>query len=190
MLLGGLAHTAGLLRLSRRETFDHAEGPPADAVSAGDRPRPIRQVLVLLGAIVVVVIGAELLVEGATSSARSLGVSDASIGLKIVAVGTSAPELVTTIVSTVRGERDLAIGNLIGSSIYNISPVLAPTVLIAAPRRSGTRRSARRRPRAARGGDRGRRTGFRLWFAISRLEGGLFVATYTGYLTWLLLIRT
>jgi cation:H+ antiporter len=58
-------------------------------------------------------------------------VSHTIIGLTIVAVGTSAPELVTTVVSTLRGERDLAIGNLIGSSIYNIGAVLALTALVA-----------------------------------------------------------
>src|SRR3546814_7751749 len=59
-------------------------------------------------------------------------VSDAFIGLTIVAIGTSAPELVTTIISTIRDERDIAIGNLIGSSVYNILVILGVTCLIPA----------------------------------------------------------
>src|SRR3546814_9102393 len=55
-----------------------------------------------------------------------------SIGLTIVAIGTSAPELVTTIISTIRDERDIAIGNLIGSSVYNILVILGVTCLIPA----------------------------------------------------------
>jgi cation:H+ antiporter len=131
LLLGGLAYTAGLVQVGRRETAAPAEDAPADVVATADRPRPLRQVLLLLVALAVVVIGAELLVDGSVRSARSLGVSDAIIGLTIVAIGTSAPELVTTIVSTLRGERDLAIGNLIGSSIYNIGAVLGLTVVVA-----------------------------------------------------------
>ena len=61
-----------------------------------------------------------------------LGVSEALIGLTIVAVGTSAPELVTTIVSTLRGQRDIAIGNLVGSSTYNIVLILGVTLLVSA----------------------------------------------------------
>jgi cation:H+ antiporter len=147
-------------------------------------------VLLLLVALVVVVIGAELLVDGAVSSARTLGVSDAIIGLTIVAAGTSAPELVTTVVSTLRGDRDLAIGNLIGSSIYNIGAVLGLTVVVA-PHGVPV-------PDEVLAADLGLLvvvtaaavpvfvTGTR----ISRIEGGLFVASYIGYLAWLLLTRT
>lgn len=72
----------------------------------------------------------EWLVKGSIRIASDLGVSEAFIGLTIVAIGTSAPELVTTIVSTVRGNRDLAIGNLIGSSVYNITLILGVSALV------------------------------------------------------------
>jgi cation:H+ antiporter len=132
-LLGGVAYTAGLVQASRREAVaQEAEGGgPAATAAATARRLPVRDVLLMLVAIVVVVLGAELLVNGAVASARTLGVSDAIVGLTIVAIGTSAPELVTTIVSTLRGDRDLAVGNLIGSSIYNIVAVLGLTVLVA-----------------------------------------------------------
>ncbi len=190
LLLGVVIYTAGLVRVSRRETSDPAEGATAVAAAAAGRHRPLRQVVLLLVAIVVVVIGAELLVDGAVSSARTLGVSDAIIGLTIVAIGTSAPELVTTVVSTVRGERDLAIGNLIGSSIYNVGAVLGLTVLVAphgvpvpdevlaADLVLVVVATAAAVPVFL--------TGHR----ISRVEGGLFVSGYVGYLAWLLLTRT
>ena len=71
------------------------------------------------------------MVSGAVDLSRSFGVSEAVIGLTVVAIGTSAPELVTTLVSTFRGERDIAIGNLIGSSTYNIGLVLGGSALVA-----------------------------------------------------------
>jgi cation:H+ antiporter len=193
LLLGGVAYTAGLVRVSRRETAgpaDPAEDPAPIVAEVAGRHRPVRQVLLLLVALVVVVIGAELLVDGAVSSARSLGVSDAIIGLTIVAVGTSAPELVTTVVSTLRGDRDLAIGNLVGSSIYNVGAVLGLTVVVA-PHGVPV-------PDEVLAADLGLLvvatvlavpvflTGRR----ISRVEGGLFVAGYVAYLAWLLLTRT
>jgi cation:H+ antiporter len=124
------------------------------------------------------------------ASARSLGVSDVIIGLTIVAIGTTAPEFVTTIISTVRGDRDITIGNLIGSSIYNIALILGLTVLVA-PHGVPV-------PDEVLAGDLGLLviasaaaipvflTGRR----ISRIEGGLFVASYVGYLAWVLLTRT
>src|SRR5262245_22520777 len=190
MLLGAVAYTAGLVPVSRRETADRAEGPAANVGASADRHRPMRQLLLLLVGVVVIVIGAELLVEGAVSSARSLGVSDVIIGLTIVAVGTTAPEFVTTITSTLRGDRDLAIGNLIGSSIYNIAAILGLTVVVAphgvpVPDEVLAADLALLLVAAAAAVPvflSGRR--------ISRTEGGLFVASYVGYVTWLLLIRT
>jgi cation:H+ antiporter len=76
-------------------------------------------------------VGADVLVGGAAGAGRSLGVSDAIVGLTIVAIGTSAPELVTTLLATLRGDRDIAVGNLLGSSVYNLALILGLTVLFA-----------------------------------------------------------
>jgi cation:H+ antiporter len=89
------------------------------------------QALLTVAGLAVIVVGADLLVGGAVDLSRSFGVSEAVIGLTVVAIGTSAPELVTTLVSTFRGERDIAIGNLIGSSTYNIGLVLGGSALVA-----------------------------------------------------------
>jgi cation:H+ antiporter len=76
-------------------------------------------------------LGAEFLVDGSIEIARSLEVSEATIGLTVVALGTCSPELVTTLASTVRGDRDIAVGNLLGSSVYNVGVVLGITVMTA-----------------------------------------------------------
>lgn len=87
----------------------------------------VRHTVMLTAGIGLSILGADLLVRGAVDIARSWRISEALIGLTIVAVGTSAPELATTLVATVRNERDVAVGNLIGSSIYNILFILGVT---------------------------------------------------------------
>lgn len=86
--------------------------------------------LLVVGGIVALVAGADVLVRGAVSIARSFGVSDAVIGLSLVAVGTSLPELATAIVAAVRRHSDVVIGNVIGSNIFNILAILGITAVI------------------------------------------------------------
>ncbi|WP_407670729.1 calcium/sodium antiporter [Nesterenkonia sedimenti] len=88
--------------------------------------------VILIGAgVAMLVFGAQLLVRAATDIAAALGVSDLIIGLTIVAIGTSLPELATSVIAAVRGERDMAVGNLVGSNIFNIGGVLGLTGLIS-----------------------------------------------------------
>jgi cation:H+ antiporter len=77
------------------------------------------------------VLGAQLLVDSATVIARAFGVSDLVIGLTIVAVGTSLPELATSVLATIKGERDIAIGNVVGSNIFNLLGVLGLSAVVA-----------------------------------------------------------
>ena len=86
--------------------------------------------LTLLG-LVTLVIGARLLVDSATQIARAYHISEAVIGLTIVAVGTSLPELATSIVATIRKQTDIAVGNVVGSNIFNLLSILGITALIA-----------------------------------------------------------
>jgi cation:H+ antiporter len=88
-------------------------------------------VFYLLVALAGLTLGAEALVRGSVSLARRLGVSSFFIGLTIVGFGTSAPELATGIASSLRGQTDLAIGNAVGSNIFNIAFILGLTALIA-----------------------------------------------------------
>jgi cation:H+ antiporter len=137
MLAAAGAYTVALVRLSRRESpmlkreFAHEYGDHPLQAGHGWR-KGSQHLVVLLAGMALTVLGAELLVGGAIEIARTQGVSDAFIGLTIVAIGTSAPELVTTLVATWRNDRDVAIGNLIGSSIYNILVILGLT-MVASP---------------------------------------------------------
>jgi cation:H+ antiporter len=103
-------------------------------VEAPDRPRPMRRIvvpllMVMVGSVILVV-AARFIVMGATQVAQSLGVSELLIGLSVLAVGTSLPELATTAVAAVRREADLAVGNIVGSNIFNLTLVLGGTALV------------------------------------------------------------
>lgn len=102
-------------------------------VSAIEGPPPINRWLevgfVILG-LVALVAGAQLLVNGAVNIARALGVSELLIGLTLVAVGTSLPELATSTVASYRGHSDIAVGNVVGSNIANLLLILGVTPLI------------------------------------------------------------
>ena len=87
--------------------------------------------ILLVVGIAILVTGAWLFIDGSVVLAKKIGVSDRFIGLSCVALGTSAPELATAIVSALRGEVELAIGNSIGSNILNIAMVLAMTAIVA-----------------------------------------------------------
>jgi cation:H+ antiporter len=86
--------------------------------------------LLVVGGIAFLVVGAKLLVSGAVSVARDFGVTDAVIGLSLVAIGTSLPELATAIVAAFRRHPDVVIGNVIGSNIFNVLAILGITTLI------------------------------------------------------------
>ena len=84
----------------------------------------------VLGGLVVLMFGARFLVDGSVSIAQSFGVSAAFIGLTIVAVGTSLPELATSIIAAFRRQSEIAIGNIVGSNSFNLLGILGVTALI------------------------------------------------------------
>ncbi len=193
MVLAAIVYTVVLVRVSTHESAAlqrefRAEYGQAGA-SQGWKPVVLNSLLLLAG-MALTVQGAQWLVDGAVAIARQQGVSDAFIGLTIVAIGTSAPELVTTLVATMKNERDVAIGNLIGSSIYNILVILGLT-LLASPGGIDV-------------------SGEILWIdlplaalvalvclpvfrsdrQVSRKEGAAFVAAYVVYLASLIWLRT
>lgn len=131
-MLGAIVYTVVLIRVSKRES---AKVKAEFAAAFAPEPEVKRQgltvtVLWLLVGLAVVVGGAQVMVRGAVDLARLLGISDAVIGLTVVAVGTSAPELVSTLISAARGDRDIAVGNLLGSSTYNILFILGVTCAV------------------------------------------------------------
>ncbi len=88
------------------------------------------QCLLLIVGLALVVLGADFLVDGASSIAKRFGVSDFVIGLTIVGMGTSAPEMVVSFIGALQGNGDIAIGNVIGSNIFNVFMILGATALI------------------------------------------------------------
>ena len=106
-----------------------AGAPNRDAGAPNARSARRSAAFVALG-LLVLCVGAELTVRGAVGVARSLGISEVVIGLTVIAVGTSLPELVASLIATVRGEVDLAIGNVIGSNIFNLLLVAGLTATV------------------------------------------------------------
>ncbi|MGF1527788.1 MAG: calcium/sodium antiporter, partial [Candidatus Competibacterales bacterium] len=97
-----------------------------DASSRGARAIAINGVLVGVG-LVALVLGARLLVTAAVTVAQALGVSELVIGLTVIAIGTSLPEVATSVVAAAKGERDIAVGNAVGSNMFNLLAVLGIT---------------------------------------------------------------
>ena len=90
----------------------------------------LKSILFTIGGAAVIVIGGDLSVDGAVAIAQQLGLSEAVIGLTIVALGTSLPELVTSVVAAKKGNSDIALGNIVGSNIFNILLILGTTAVI------------------------------------------------------------
>ena len=144
----------------------------------------VLSLLIAAAGLVIVIFGARFLVSGAVTIAEAAGLSEAVIGLTIVAIGTSLPELVTSVIAVRKGQGDVALGNVLGSNVFNILGILgvtalvqpmavpqeiarldiwvlcATTVVLIAFARSG--------------------------WSVSRREGGLFVLAYAVYLFVLL----
>jgi cation:H+ antiporter len=130
---GFVAYTVFVIRQSRK-TSGQVEAEYNQEFGQGGRRGP-RQTLIDVGLIVVglafLVLGARWLVNGAVSLARVLGLSELIIGLTIVAAGTSLPEVATSVIASIRKERDIAVGNVVGSNLFNILAVLGLTALVA-----------------------------------------------------------
>lgn len=96
-------------------------------------PHPVSMPMALvetIGGLIALVIGARLLIDSSTELARAFGISEAVIGLTIVAVGTSLPELATSVIAALRKQTEIAVGNVVGSNIFNILGILGVTALI------------------------------------------------------------
>jgi len=130
LLLGGLAFTSWTLKTAKRTLPAVAE-----PLAAGPAEGPVRTRLELAGlallGLAVLVAGAELFVRGATGVALALGLSERVVGLTIVALGTSLPELATSLVAAARRESAIAVGNVVGSNLFNLLFVLGAAGLIA-----------------------------------------------------------
>lgn len=125
LLAGAAAYTVFLVRASRGESaevVDEYAAEFSDAAAGGGRI--LVQVGLVIAGLALLVLGARWLVDAAIVMARAVGVSELVIGLTIVAAGTSMPEVATSVLAAFRGERDIAVGNVVGSNIFNALAVL------------------------------------------------------------------
>jgi len=142
MILGFLGYTAFALRQSRKESAKvHKEYAREFADTEKHTAwNTIKNILFMVVGLGLLVLGARWLVDSATTMAKAIGISELVIGLTIVAVGTSLPEVATSIIAALKGESDIAVGNAIGSNIFNLlgvmglSGILAPDGIMVASR--------------------------------------------------------
>ncbi|MFW6092307.1 MAG: calcium/sodium antiporter [Actinomycetota bacterium] len=186
LLVALIGYVTLIVAIARRRP-----GPlPRRSLEPSCARHPAIHVLFVAGGVAMLVFGARWLVTGATEVASWLGVSDLVIGLTVVAIGTSLPELATSVVAVVRSQRDMAVGNLVGSNVFNIGSVLGITAVVA-PDGIPVDRAA-------------------LWFdlpvmlavalvllpiaftalAVARWEGALFLVFYAAYIAYLVLDAT
>ncbi len=186
-----VAYTVFLVVQSRRqsaaEQATFSEDIAAAPAGAWDAKLPVQLLLIAAG-LVALVLGSDWLVTASVAFAKQMGVSDLVIGLTIVAAGTSMPEVATSITAAIKGERDIAVGNVVGSNTFNILGCLGLSGLVA--------------------GDMGlvmpaSLMAFDIWVMlavalaclpifmsgreIARWEGGVFLAYYVAYVAYLIL---
>jgi cation:H+ antiporter len=118
-LAAGMVVAAGLLIIWSRTDARAGRAPVPDPDTVGWQGPVRREVIVGLGMLLLTLVGAELLVRGASGLAEDLGISSAFVGLVIVSVGTSLPELATAMAAARRGQTDLVLGNVMGSNLFN-----------------------------------------------------------------------
>ncbi|MBN2125178.1 MAG: calcium/sodium antiporter [Deltaproteobacteria bacterium] len=175
-----------------------AKGNPGGAVAVAEDAEQIefvtsrsRQIVLILAGIVGVVWGAEILIDAAVKIMKVLGVGEKFIGLTIVAFGTSLPELATSVVAAIRKEMDISIGNLVGSNVFNIMSVLGVASMV--------------RPIPIPGGfvESGLLVDYCVMMAtslmpwimmrktntVTRLDGVILLASYVGYIVYLVTVR-
>lgn len=189
--LGGIDRLTGALLVAGLVAYIYTtiRHPASTNTAEVDEEAPLPSlwlaVLLSLAGLAVVILGADLLVGAAIELARNSGISESVIGLTIVAVGTSLPELATSLVAAVRKQADIALGNILGSNIYNVLGILGVTALIEPVAM----------PADIAGTDVWvmlAATMLLMVFAttgkrICRMEGAGFLALYGGYIGWLAL---
>jgi len=186
----GRRRARGEVAARTEESDTRTEEVPADGGRDAVRRRSVVDLALVAVGVGLLVVGARWLVRGATDVAAAVGVSDLVIGLTVVAVGTSLPEVATSVIAAVRGERDMAVGNVVGSCLFNLGAVLglaallAPDVVPVADAAVAfdipfmVAVALALVPIAFTG------------FTVARWEGALFVAYYVAYVVYVLLDAT
>ncbi|MGA4531066.1 calcium/sodium antiporter [Ectopseudomonas chengduensis] len=134
LLFAGVLAYTGFLIYSARKDKGGDDDEFAKEFGLDEAPKPYAWAInlgLIIAGLVLLVVGSNFLVEGAVTLARALGISELVIGLTVVAVGTSLPELATSILAAIKGERDIAVGNIVGSNIFNLLCVLGLASMVA-----------------------------------------------------------
>ena len=182
-LLGIIAFTCLSYRSGRKlEMQKSKEEKAAEIQENAGRILPVGLSLVLvIGGLLALIGGGKLFVNSAVLIAQLMGISEAVIGLTIVAVGTSMPELATSVVAAIKGENDIAIANVVGSNIFNILAILGVAPLIAPIKSAGISMI-----------DMYTMLGISILLIafmkplkINRWMGSIFLVIYTAYTVWL-----
>jgi cation:H+ antiporter len=185
-----VAYTLYLLIESRQERNPEVLAEydmEVTGISGGGKASALMNFALIAGGLAGLVLGSKFFVEGAIEIARALGVSEVIIGLTLVAAGTSLPELATSVLAAIKGERDIAIGNIVGSNIFNLCSVLgfsglaswggltvAPNLLaVDIPVMIGVALLCLPM--------------FRTGYAVTRANGAVFVTAYLVYAAYLIL---
>lgn len=187
-----ISYTVFLIRQSRKENTAEvlAEYDAEFAGSAAGTRGLLIQGAFIIAGLLALVLGSRWLVEAAVTIARTLGVSELVIGLTIISIGTSLPEVATSVVASLRGERDIAVGNVIGSNLFNLLAVLGMSAAVSP---AGIAVTA-----AVRTTDIPVMVGvaiiclpiFAAGFIISRWNGALLLGLYLSYLCYLIFDAT
>jgi cation:H+ antiporter len=180
LFLGIITYTIVNLRLARREKDPAVLHAFSQATAA--HPRPGWDLFLIGVGIGLLVLGGRLFLDGALGFARRMGASEALIALTVVALGTSLPELAATVVAAFRREADIAIGNIIGSNIFNLLNILGISAMVQPLDSNGLA-----------GTDLLVMIGLalitaplmRTGFTLQRWEGGLFLLAYGAYVFYL-----
>ena len=189
---GGLSRTDGLVLLCfmaifLSHTFSIAAGEEQKASESGIKEMPLwRAILFSIGGLLFLIAGGESFVRGASGLARALGASESLIAVTIVAGGTSLPELATSVVAALKGKSEMAVGNVVGSNLFNIFLILGLSSTISPIKLAGIGAI-----------DLGMvlLSSIVLWFVgvfykertITRAEGALMIALYVAYTLYLIL---
>ena len=189
---GGLSRTDGLVLLCfmaifLSHTFSIAAGEEQNASESGIKEMPMwRAILFSIGGLSFLIAGGESFVRGASGLARALGASESLIAVTIVAGGTSLPELATSVVAALKGRSEMAVGNVVGSNLFNIFLILGLSSTISPIKLAGIGAI-----------DLGMvlLSSIVLWFVgvfykertITRAEGALMIALYVAYTLYLIL---
>ncbi len=135
LFAGLIIYTSGLIWFSRKKGIEALSGEAAevlaDAESGPIGMKWLKNLALVAGGMTMLALGSSWLVESSVVFANYLGVSEVVIGLTIVSIGTSLPEVVTSVVASLRNERDIAVGNVVGSNLFNLLGVLGLASILA-----------------------------------------------------------